>query len=224
MKKLNLELPKYRLQLHFKLVKRRKPLLVEPILPTKSVVNKKYRKGTFTGRLVRYFADHKRTRGALAASFVVLTVSASFIPQSITVQAQGSVDPVIQSQTDLVTEKGMQYPVESVRINQGYSIFHQAVDLGGEIGTPIKPIMPGVVAYAGWDNSGYGNLIVLSHKNGFESYYAHLSKIEVNTGEAVGMNTEIGKIGVTGHSTGPHLHLEIHQNGVPLNPLTVLSR
>ena len=153
-----------------------------------------------------------------------MTVSASFIPQSITVQAQGSVDPVIQSQTDLLTEKGMQYPVESVRINQGYSIFHQAVDLGGEIGTPIKPIMPGVVAYAGWDNSGYGNLIILSHKNGFESYYAHLSKIEVNTGEVVGMNTEIGKIGVTGHSTGPHLHLEIHQNGTPLNPLTVLSR
>jgi murein DD-endopeptidase MepM/ murein hydrolase activator NlpD len=224
MKKLNLELPKYRLQLHLKLVKRRKPLLAEPILPTKSIVNKKYRKGTFTGRLARYFADHKRTKGAFAAAFVVLTVSASFIPQSITVQAQGSVDPVIQSQTDLLTEKGMQYPVESVRINQGYSIFHQAVDLGGEIGTPIKPIMPGVVAYAGWDNSGYGNLIILSHKNGFESYYAHLSKIEVNTGEVVGMNTEIGKIGVTGHSTGPHLHLEIHQNGTPLNPLTVLSR
>jgi murein DD-endopeptidase MepM/ murein hydrolase activator NlpD len=224
MKKLNLELPKYRLQLHLKLVKRRKPLVTEPILPTKAIVNRKYRKGTFTGRLVRYFADHKRTRGALAVAFVVLTVSASFIPQSITVQAQGSVDPVIQSQTDLITEKGMQYPVETVRINQGYSLFHQAVDLGGPIGDPIKPIMPGVVAYAGWDNSGYGNLIVLSHKNGFESYYAHLSKIEVNTGEAVGMDTEIGKIGITGHSTGPHLHLEIHQNGVPLNPLTVLSR
>jgi murein DD-endopeptidase MepM/ murein hydrolase activator NlpD len=224
MQKISLELPKYRLQLHMKLIKRRKPLVTEPILPTKSLVNKMYRKGTFTGRLARYFADHKRTRSTFAAAFVVLTVSASFIPQSITVQAQGSVDPVIQSQTDLITEKGMQYPVETVRINQGYSLFHQAVDLGGAIGTPIKPIMPGVVAYAGWDNSGYGNLVVLSHKNGFESYYAHLSKIEVITGETVGMNTEIGKIGVTGHSTGPHLHLEIHQNGVPLNPLTVLSR
>jgi murein DD-endopeptidase MepM/ murein hydrolase activator NlpD len=84
--------------------------------------------------------------------------------------------------------------------------------------------MPGVVAYAGWDYSGYGNLVVLSHKNGFDSYYAHLSKIEVATGNIVDMNTEIGKMGVTGHSTGSHLHLEIHQNGVSLNPLTVLSR
>jgi len=224
MQKISLELPKYRLQLHLKLVKRRKPLLSDPILPTKEAINKKYRSGTFLGRLVRYFADHRNIRKVLAASFVIIVATASFIPQTSNVQAQGSDNTIIESQTDLVTQKGMQYPVETVKINQSYSIFHQAVDLGGEIGTPIKPIMPGVVSYAGWDNSGYGNLIVLSHKNGFESYYAHLSKIEVNTGEAVGMNTEIGKIGVTGHSTGPHLHLEIHQNGIPLNPLTVLSR
>jgi murein DD-endopeptidase MepM/ murein hydrolase activator NlpD len=224
MQKISLELPKYRLQLHLKLVKRRKPLLTEPILPTKAIVNKKYRTGTFTGRLVRYFADHRNIRKVLAANFVIIVTAASFIPQTSNVQAQGSDNTIIESQTDLVTQKGMQYPVEPVKINQGYSFFHQAVDLGGQIGDPIKPIMPGVVAYAGWDFSGYGNLVVLNHVTGIQSYYAHLSKIEVKTGESVSMDTEIGKIGVTGHSTGPHLHLEIHQNGTPLNPLTILSR
>jgi len=224
MQKISLELPKYRLQLHMKLVKRRKPLLDEPILPTKAIVNKKYRTGTFTGRLVRYFADHRNIRKVLAANFVIIVATASFIPQTSNVQAQGSDNTIIESQTDLITQKGMQYPVDSVKINQGYSFFHPAIDLGGQIGTPIIPIMPGIVSYAGWDNSGYGNLVVLDHKNGFESYYAHLSKIEVKTGENVDMNTEIGKMGATGHATGPHLHLEIHQNGVLLNPLTVLSR
>lgn len=207
-----------------KLVKRRKPLLAEPLLPSPSVVNKKYRKGTVLGRFARYFADHKSFRKALAGSFALFAMVLPFFPQNSNVQAEGSVDVIIESQTNLVTEKGMQYPVEAVKINQNYGFFHPGVDFGGAIGTAVKPIMPGVVAYAGWDNSGYGNLVVLAHKNGFDSYYAHLSKIEVATGETVSMDTEIGKIGVTGHSTGPHLHLEIHQNGVSLNPLTVLAR
>jgi len=224
MRKINVELPKYRLQLNVKLVKRRKPLLEEPILPKASLVRKKYRKGTFLGRLARYFADHKNIRKIFASSFAFIAITTTFIPQSGGVQAQGSENIVIEAQTNLVTEKGMLYPVGPIKINQGYNIFHKGLDLGGKVGEPIKPIMTGVVAYAGWDRSGYGNLIVLQHKNGLDSYYAHLSKIEVKTGQTVDINTEIGKMGATGRTTGTHLHLEIHQNGVSLNPLTVLSR
>jgi murein DD-endopeptidase MepM/ murein hydrolase activator NlpD len=226
MKKINLELPKYRLQLHLKLVKRRKPLLDEPILPTRSDVNRKYRSGTFTGRLIRYFADHKSIRKIFASGFAALVIGISFVPQTTNVQAQGD-ETIIQSQTNLVTENGMTYPVEPVIINQNYSFFHPAIDFGGEIGQPIKPVMTGVATYTGWDYSGYGNLVVIDSKTGnnsYEIYYAHLSKIEVKTGQTVDVNTEIGKIGETGHATGPHLHLEIYQNGVHLNPLTVLSQ
>jgi murein DD-endopeptidase MepM/ murein hydrolase activator NlpD len=224
MQKISLELPKFRLELHAKLVKRRKPLLVEPILPTKATVNRKYRTGTFTGRLIRYFADHKGIRKVLAANFAIVATLASFTPQSTNIQAEGTDMAVVESQTNLFTQKGMQYPVESVKVNQGYGFFHPGLDLGGVKGDPVKPIMPGVVAYSGFDRSGYGNLVVLTHKNGFDSYYAHLSKIEVATGKIVDINTEIGEMGATGHATGTHLHLEIHQNGVSLNPLTVLSR
>jgi murein DD-endopeptidase MepM/ murein hydrolase activator NlpD len=224
MKKISLELPKYRLQLHLKLVKRRKPLLSEPIIPTKSAVNKKYRKGTFAGRLVRYIADHKSIRGVFTGSFALVTITSAFIPQATRIQAEGVVNPVIETQTNLITQKGMQYPLEVIKINQKYGFFHPGVDFGGPKGTSVKSIMPGVVAYAGWDRSGYGNLVVISHVNGLDSYYAHLSRVQVNIGQTVEMNTEIGLLGATGHATGPHLHLEIHQNGASLNPLTVLSR
>lgn len=199
-------------------------MLEEPILPTLSDVKSKYRKGTFLGRLARYFAEKKNMRKVFAAGFSVFAVATILTPQSGRTQVLASENVIIESQTNLVTEKGMIYPVGQVKINQGYGVFHKALDLGGTVGTPVDPIMPGVVAYAGWDRSGYGNLIVLEHKNGVESYYAHLSKIEVNTGDEVNIGEEIGKMGATGHATGTHLHLEIHQNGVFLNPLTVLSK
>jgi len=226
MKKISLELPVYRLQFDMKLVKRRKPLLDKTLVPTRSVVNKKYRSGTFTGRLVRYFADHKSIRKIFASSFAVLAISASFIPQTSSVRAQSD-DAIIQTQTNLVTETSMKYPVEPVLINQNYSFLHPAIDFGGELGESIKPVMAGIVTYAGWDYSGYGNLVVIGSKTAddtYEIYYAHLSKIEVKTGQTIDVNTEIGKLGETGHATGPHLHLEIYQNGVHLNPLTVLSQ
>lgn len=224
MRKISIELPKYRLQMHVKLVKRRKSLLDKTLIPSPSVVKRKYRKGSYPGRLVRYFTDHKSIRKIFAASFTLVAGIIILFPQSSIIQAQGDENIVIESQTNLVTEKAMVYPVEQVKINQNYGVFHKGIDLGGNLQTQIKPIMPGFVAYSGWDRSGYGNLVILQHKNGIESYYAHLSKIEVKTGDHVTTDTEIGKMGATGHATGVHLHLEIHQNGVSLNPLTVLSK
>jgi murein DD-endopeptidase MepM/ murein hydrolase activator NlpD len=223
MRHISLELPKYRIQLHIKLVKRRKSLL-ETIVPKPSEVRRQYRKGSFPGRLARYFADHRNLRKIFAANFAIVAVAAAFIPHTTNIQAQGEENIIIQSQTELVTEKSLLYPVSPIKINQGYYFFHKAVDFGGKIGQSVKPVAAGVVAYAGWDSSGYGNLVILEHKNGFESYYAHLSKIEVQTGESVDTGIEIGQMGATGHATGTHLHLEIHQNGVSLNPLTVLSQ
>ena len=224
MRRINVELPKYRLQMHVRLVKRRKPLLDKTMLLNTSVVKRKYRKGTFMGRLARYVADHKNIKKIFAANFAVFAVAIMLIPHPTEIQAEASENVIIESQTNLITEKAMIYPVGKVIINQGYGVFHKAVDFGGPIGTSIKPVMAGVVAYAGWDRSGYGNLVILQHNNGIESYYAHLSKIDVKTGQAVDVNTQIGKMGATGRATGVHLHLEIYQNGNYINPLTVLSK
>lgn len=224
MRRISIELPKYRLQLHVNLVKRRKPLVEEPLMPTTKEVNKKYRTGTLPAKFVRYLAEHKNARKIFAANFVALVAITSFLPSTnsnVFAEADAS---IIQAQNTLITEKGMQLPLGHIKINQNYSFFHPAIDFGGVIGDAVKPIKAGVVTFSGYTRDGYGNLIVINHGQDLESYYAHLSKIEVKTGEGVTMDKEIGKLGSTGHSTGPHLHLEILLKGIHINPLTVLSR
>jgi murein DD-endopeptidase MepM/ murein hydrolase activator NlpD len=229
MRKFSLELPKYRLQLHMKLIKRRKPLLDEPIVPTSKLINKKYRSGTILGKVARHVTGHKSAKRFFAANLSALLIAGTFLPatQSSVQAAAFDAEPdetVIQTQNTLKTEKSIQYPLETFKINQGFSIFHPGVDLGAEIADPIKSIKAGEVVEAGFTKDGYGNTVLIDHGKGLTSRYAHLSKIEVKVGDVVTTNTEIGKVGITGHSTGPHLHLEIRQNGIALNPLSVLSR
>jgi len=222
MQKFNLELPKYRLQLHMRLVKRRKPLLEEPLIPTVSDVKKKYRSGTIIGRFARHFSENKNTRKLVVGNLAAFVIATSFLPSIKPSVVLASDETVIQPATQLVTEKGIQLPLSYLKINQAFGFFHPGIDMGAEVGDPIKPIKAGVVTEAGYQNDGYGNTVYIDHGNGLGSRYAHMSKIEVKVGDKVDMNTEIGKVGLTGHTTGPHLHLEIHQNGLAINPLTVL--
>jgi murein DD-endopeptidase MepM/ murein hydrolase activator NlpD len=80
----------------------------------------------------------------------------------------------------------------------------------------------GYVTFAGWDRTGYGNLVIINHGNGFITYYAHLSKILVQRGDSVAVGQRIGSVGCSGTCTGSHLHFEIRQNDVSRNPLGFL--
>ena len=94
---------------------------------------------------------------------------------------------------------------------------HTGLDIATSAGTPVNPISPGTVKFADYKGS-YGNLVIIDHGNGIESYYAHCSQIYCSVGQSVDTDTVISAVGSTGNSTGPHLHLEIRQNGNPLNP------
>ncbi len=94
---------------------------------------------------------------------------------------------------------------------------HTGLDIATSTGTPITPIAAGTVTYAGVKGS-YGNLVIINHGNGIQSYYAHCHQIYATVGQKVEKNTVISTVGSTGNSTGPHLHLEIRQNGMTLNP------
>lgn len=76
----------------------------------------------------------------------------------------------------------------------------------------------GVVSFAGWNSGGSGYLVVVRHRLGFESWYAHLSRIASWRGEPVTGGTRLGDVGSTGRSTGPHLHFEVRLNGTPVDP------
>ncbi len=98
---------------------------------------------------------------------------------------------------------------------------HPGIDIGANMGVPIHAAAAGNVVYAGW-MEGYGNLTVIDHGGGIATAYGHQSKLEVTVGEHVAQGQEIGLIGSTGFSTGPHLHFEVRVNGVPVDPMGYL--
>ncbi|MGI8581955.1 MAG: M23 family metallopeptidase [Chitinophagaceae bacterium] len=99
---------------------------------------------------------------------------------------------------------------------------HKGLDIKGPFGAMVKAMAKGVVEFTGI-KGGFGNCIILKHGNGFETLYGHLSKILVSPGQHIEIGQQIGNIGSTGRSTGPHLHYEIHRYGQKINPETFLT-
>lgn len=108
------------------------------------------------------------------------------------------------------------------KLTQGYTSYHPALDIGASTGSTVVAADEGIVAVAGWSSVGYGNYIVIRHGDGFVTLYAHLSRIDVSQGDYVARGQQIGAVGSTGRSTGPHLHFEISTGGRLYNPLQYL--
>jgi murein DD-endopeptidase MepM/ murein hydrolase activator NlpD len=104
----------------------------------------------------------------------------------------------------------------------GVRRFHAAVDMAALTGAPVKAAMDGRVSSVGF-NSIYGKYIIISHGNGYQTMYAHLSAVSVNQGAYVNQSAKIGEVGSTGYSTGPHLHFALYKNGRAVNPLDFLN-
>lgn len=100
--------------------------------------------------------------------------------------------------------------------------FHPGVDLGADYGQVVRAAAAGTVAAADYDG-GYGLKIDIDHGNGYHTWYAHLSKMEVNPGQYVHKGEEIGLVGSTGFSTGPHLHYQVMYNGSAVDPEPFLN-
>jgi murein DD-endopeptidase MepM/ murein hydrolase activator NlpD len=102
---------------------------------------------------------------------------------------------------------------------------HPGVDILSPVGTPVVAALSGRVIRVdsgGGYNGGYGNLVVISHANGLETRYAHLSRTSVSVGQTVSQGQQIGAVGMTGNTSGPHLHFETYTNGARQNPSNFL--
>ena len=100
---------------------------------------------------------------------------------------------------------------------------HPAIDIAGNVGNQVYASDAGVIVYAGWSNSGYGNLIVVDHGNGWQTLYAHLNSTHVGCGQSVSQGQVIGGLGNTGNSSGAHLHFEMTYVGSKVNPWNFLQ-
>jgi len=121
-------------------------------------------------------------------------------------------------------------PMEFSRVSSGFKMrfhpilqkwrAHLGVDYAAPTGTPVRTVADGVVDFAGVQN-GFGNVVIVKHRNNQTTVYAHLSRIGVKKGQSVTQGQNIGAVGATGWATGPHLHFEFRVNGVHQDPQTI---
>jgi murein DD-endopeptidase MepM/ murein hydrolase activator NlpD len=124
------------------------------------------------------------------------------------------------------------FPTLSTRVTSSYgyrrdpftrrTARHLGVDFGGDKNDPIFATATGKISQTGYDRA-MGNYIIIRHGNGIETVYMHLTKSLVKRGQSVEKGEKIGTLGSTGRSTGPHLHYEVHKNGIPVNPKPYLQ-
>ncbi|NOR62969.1 MAG: peptidoglycan DD-metalloendopeptidase family protein, partial [Rhodobacteraceae bacterium] len=99
---------------------------------------------------------------------------------------------------------------------------HKGIDMASSLNTPIYATADGTVQFSG-TQSGYGNVVILDHGGGYETYYAHLNRRLVTVGQTISRGDRIALMGNTGRSTGVHLHYEIRKDGVAVNPMTYIK-
>lgn len=122
-----------------------------------------------------------------------------------------------------VTATGIFVWPTSGRITQGYRWYHKGVDIANKAAPNILAADAGVITAAGWPRGGYGKRVIIDHGNGYQTLYAHMSQIYVQTGQSINRGDSIGQMGATGRVTGVHLHFEIIKSGVKVNPLNYLK-
>jgi LysM repeat protein len=106
---------------------------------------------------------------------------------------------------------------------RGFMYTHKGLDIRQAMGDTVNAAFDGVVRYAKYNRGGFGNLVILRHYNGLETYYGHLSRIKVKVNQVVQAGEMVGLAGSTGRSRGPHLHFEIRYKDVPIDPLRVVD-
>jgi murein DD-endopeptidase MepM/ murein hydrolase activator NlpD len=120
----------------------------------------------------------------------------------------------------------MHWPVEAGVISSDYGArwgkLHKGIDIAADTGEPVYAVADGEVIYAGDGLRGYGNVVIIAHGQRLSSLYAHNSELKVKQGDHVGQGSLIALMGSTGHSTGPHVHFELRQGDVAVNPRTLL--
>ena len=155
------------------------------------------------------------------------------VHQALWFQEPGKKGGYYRPSGDSLRHAFLSSPVEFSRISSGFAMRlhpilnswrqHNGIDFAAPTGTAVRAVGDGTVEFAGQQN-GYGNIIIVKHRNNQETVYAHLSRIDVKAGQSVNQSQFIGAVGSTGWATGPHLHFEFRVNGEYSDPSTIAQQ
>ncbi|MBP7842646.1 M23 family metallopeptidase [Candidatus Woesebacteria bacterium] len=181
-------------------------------------IGKKYK---LDGAQVQVIVDYPFNEFLNDETFELATGQYVMVPDGV--KATVTASPVTRTvyttpDAGAVTASGAFVWPAAGRITQGYRFYHKAWDIASGGGGPILAADAGTVVASGWDPSGYGNKIVIDHGNGYVTLYGHMSVLQVQIGQRVNRGDVVGQMGSTGRSTGVHLHFEIRQGSVLLDP------
>jgi murein DD-endopeptidase MepM/ murein hydrolase activator NlpD len=170
-----------------------------------------------------------RSGRILAAEFE----SGGNIHQALWFQEPGRKGGYFRPNGDSLRHAFLSSPVEFSRISSGFAMRmhpilntwrqHNGIDFAAPSGTAVRAVGDGVVEFAG-QQSGYGNIIIVKHRNDLSTVYAHLSRMDVKVGQSVAQSQFIGAVGSTGWATGPHLHFEYRVNGEYTDPAVIAKQ
>jgi murein DD-endopeptidase MepM/ murein hydrolase activator NlpD len=197
-----------------------------PILKLK----RKFRSGNLVSRILREVFEKRSIRSIVGAQLLAgmvlfgpLSGLNTSHPTELAYPGIGVTDVVIEVSNDPQIETTsvlMQNPTAGFKgVSTKFQRGHAGIDLRAYLGSDVFPLTSGVVEKIVHSVSGYGRRVIVKHDDGFESLYAHMGLISVEEGETVTEETKLGEVGMTGFTTGPHIHLELYKDGVPVNPM-----
>lgn len=186
---------------------------------------------------LRSLLIHSGQTAALAGVAVLAMAMAPAIPEPAiapgSLPEQPPVTAVAEPAGPVTRMIAFEEPVRGFAINSRFGMrrlggergvrMHRGVDIAAPSGTAVYSSAEGEVLRLGRQPEGYGNFIEMRHPNGMTTLYAHLSRIDVASGDRVLAGERIGLVGSTGYSTGPHLHFEVRRNGEQVNPSRVVG-
>ncbi len=173
-------------------------------------------------KIFRRAFESRRHRRVIGAILSLLVMGVGLLSNLFVQDTQATeVALITNPQNQVITLTTLSKPIDG-HLAQGFHGFHKGIDILDPIGTPIHPIDNGRVTEVSYGRIGWGNTIVVEHSNGLSSRYAHMKDFNVIVGDQITRDQILGWVGLTGWTTGPHLHLEVYQNGRAIDPAAIL--
>ena len=194
-----------------------------------SRLKRKFRSGNLVSRILREVFEKRSIRALVGAQlfagmilFGPMAGLNTSHPKDLAYPGLGITDVILETSLEpqvKTTSVLMQNPTAGFKgISTKFQKGHAGLDFRANLGSDVFPVTSGVVEKIVHSSYGYGRRVIVKHDDNFESLYAHMGLITVEEGEIVTEETKLGEVGMTGWTTGPHIHLELYKDGVPVNP------